>query len=131
MIHVFEMILFIHSLRDETAKRNLAYLQTVLGFSSMDLKRLDYYVNVMHSTQNITQKIEFLMKEVGFSKEEIIKNAWMLKYSRKRIEARYEFARISGVTTLNPYSVVKRDDARFAKLCGKTTEEYKAFYDSR
>ena len=129
MRDVFQRILFIFSLRDETAKKNLAYLQTVLELSSMELKRL--YASVIRSTE-LTQKIEYLMKEVELSKEEIIKyTPIILEFSQKRIKARFDFARMCGLTGKSPYAIVQYDDAKFAKLCGRTTEEYRAFYDSR
>ena len=130
MRDVFQRILFIFSLslRDETAKKNLAYLQTLLELSSMELKRL--YASVIRSTE-LTQKIEYLMKEVELSKEEIIKYTRMLRYSLKRIKARYEFARMCGLTARSLYSIVMLNDARFANLCGRKIEEYREFYVSK
>ena len=129
MRDVFQRILFICILRDETSKRNLAYLQTVLELSSMELKRLHTYVGLVHSKE-VMQKIDYLMKEVGLSKEEIIKYAGILRHTPERIKARYEFARICGLTAKSPNAIVQYSDARFAKLCGRKIEEYREFYDS-
>jgi len=71
------------------------------------------------------------MKEVGLSEEEIIKYTRFLGYSQKRIKARYEFARMCGLTAKSLYSILHSNDARFAKLCGRKIEEYREFYDSK